>query len=70
LASEHGCRRIAFPAISTGVYGYPLDAAAEAALLATSAALDEHPSIEEARLWLFDRRSYAAFEAILAGLER
>jgi O-acetyl-ADP-ribose deacetylase len=70
LAAEHGCRRIAFPAISTGVYGYPLEAAAEAALLTTSAALHEHRDVQEARFWLFDRNSYAVFEATLAGAER
>jgi O-acetyl-ADP-ribose deacetylase len=70
LAAAHGCRRIAFPAISTGVYGYPLDAAAQAALLATSAALQEHRDVLQARFWLFDRRSYAAFEATLAQAER
>jgi O-acetyl-ADP-ribose deacetylase (regulator of RNase III) len=66
LASAHGCRRIAFPAISTGVYGYPLDAAAEAALLTTSTALHEHRDVLEARFWLFDRNSYAVFEETLA----
>src|SRR3954449_6332833 len=32
LADEHRCARVAFPAISTGVYGYPLDSAAEVAI--------------------------------------
>jgi O-acetyl-ADP-ribose deacetylase len=70
LAAAHGCRRIAFPAISTGVYGYPLEPAAEAALLATSAALQEHRSVQQARFWLFDRSSYAVFETTLARAER
>jgi O-acetyl-ADP-ribose deacetylase (regulator of RNase III) len=70
LAAAHGCRRIAFPAISTGVYGYPLDAAAQAALLATSAALREQRDVQEARFWLFDRSSYAVFEATLAQAQR
>src|ERR671933_229569 len=47
LAAEHGDRRVAFPAISTGVYGYPLDQGARVALEATRAALAEHPEVEE-----------------------
>jgi O-acetyl-ADP-ribose deacetylase (regulator of RNase III) len=66
LGSERGCRRIAFPAISTGVYGYPLAAAAQAALLTTSAALREHRDVLEARFWLFESNSYAVFEETLA----
>ena len=66
LADEHGCRRVAFPAISTGVYGYPLDRAAAVAIGATRAALDDHPGVEEARFWLFDRRAHEAFERALA----
>jgi O-acetyl-ADP-ribose deacetylase (regulator of RNase III) len=66
LAAEHDCRRVAFPAISTGVYGYPVDEAAEVAIAATRAALDEHPEVEEARFWLFGDRAHAAFQAALA----
>jgi O-acetyl-ADP-ribose deacetylase len=61
-AAEHGDRRVAFPAISAGVYGYPLDAAAEVAITATREALDAHPEVEEARFWLFGDRAHAAFE--------
>lgn len=67
LAAEHGCARVALPAISTGVYGYPLDAGAAVAIAATREALDAHPDVEEARFWLFDERSYDAFDRALNG---
>lgn len=65
LADEAGDKRVAFPAISTGVYSYPLDEAAAVALRATREALDEHESVEEARFWLFGDDAYRAFEAAL-----
>jgi O-acetyl-ADP-ribose deacetylase (regulator of RNase III) len=68
LAAEHDCRRVALPAISTGVYGYPLGLAAEVAIRATCRALDAHPSVQEARFWLFDERAYEAFAVALASV--
>jgi O-acetyl-ADP-ribose deacetylase (regulator of RNase III) len=65
LAAAHGCARVAFPAISTGVYGYPLDEAAATAVAATRAALDEHPQVQEARFWLFSDAALRAFERAL-----
>ena len=65
LAAEHGCRRVAFPAISAGIYGYPLEQAAEVALRTTAEALERHPEVEEARFWLFDQRTYDAFREAL-----
>ncbi|MEA2148202.1 MAG: O-acetyl-ADP-ribose deacetylase [Solirubrobacteraceae bacterium] len=66
LAAEHGCARVAFPAISTGVYGYPLAPAARVAIDATRAALDAHPEVREARFWLFGDDAFAAFASALA----
>ena len=61
LAEQHGCRRVALPAISAGVYGYPLEQAAAVAIAATAQALEQHPGVEEARFWLFGERAYDAF---------
>ncbi|HEV2060640.1 MAG TPA: macro domain-containing protein, partial [Solirubrobacteraceae bacterium] len=66
LAAERGCARVAFPAISTGVYGYPLAEAAATAIAATRAALEEHPEVDEARFWLFSDDALQAFERALA----
>jgi O-acetyl-ADP-ribose deacetylase (regulator of RNase III) len=65
LADEAGDARVAFPAISTGVYSYPVEAAAAVAVQATRDALEAHPSVEEARFWLFSDDAYRAFEAAL-----
>jgi O-acetyl-ADP-ribose deacetylase len=65
LASEHGDRRVAFPAISAGVYGYPIGAAARVAVDTVREAMELHPLVEEARFWLFSDDAYAAFEAAL-----
>lgn len=46
LALEKGCRSIAFPCISTGVYGYPVKKAAKVALLAVSMWMDANPDAE------------------------
>jgi O-acetyl-ADP-ribose deacetylase (regulator of RNase III) len=66
LADAAGDARVAFPAISTGVYGYPLDLAARVAIDATREALAAHAGVEEARFWLFGAGAYAAFEAALS----
>lgn len=65
LAAAQRCRRVAFPAISTGVYRYPLADAARVALDAVREALDAHPNVEEARFWLFDQAAYDAFARAL-----
>ena len=61
LAAAHRCERVALPAISTGVYGYPLEQAAAIALDSTRAALSVDPRVREARFWLFDDLAYEVF---------
>jgi O-acetyl-ADP-ribose deacetylase len=58
VANELGARTVAFPAISTGVYGYPLELAAPIALLAV---LKADASVEEVRFVLFDRNALEVF---------
>lgn len=63
IAAELGCRSLAFPAISCGVYGYPPEQAAPVAFAATRAALDAHPEVELVRFVLFGDDVYDAFTA-------
>ncbi len=65
LAAEHGCASVAFPAISTGVYGYPVDRAAAVAIPATRAAMGRHPAVADVRFVLFDDHTLTAFKRSL-----
>ncbi len=65
LAAEAGCTSIAFPAISTGAYGYPLDEAASIAIRTTRSALEQAPTIRRVRFVLFDQQALRAFERAL-----
>ncbi len=65
LAKEKGCKRVAFPAISTGVYGYPKDLAAEVSLETCRRFLEENECPELVRFVLFDEGTYGAFARVL-----
>ena len=54
LAHEHGARSVAFPAISCGVYGYPLTEAAAVVVATLGEALAEHTTVERVVLVAFD----------------
>lgn len=69
LAAEHGCARISFPAVSAGVYGYPIGEAARIAVETVQAAMADHPEVTEARFWLYGDEAYVAFERAVAALE-
>ena len=62
LADELGARTVAFPAISTGVYRWPMDDAARVAVETVRAT---STSVTEARFVLFDDRAYEAFTALV-----
>ena len=65
LAVEHGISSLAFPAISCGVYGYPLDEAARIAVAETRHALAVQSSIEQVLFVCFEPPVRLAYEAAL-----
>ena len=65
LAAELGCKSVAFPAISTGAYGYPVDLAAPVAVTATKDALAANPEVEIARFVFRDEATLAPYRAAL-----
>jgi len=68
LARRHGCASVAFPAISCGVYGYPLDLAARVSLETVLEDFAAHAQPAVARWVMFDERAFHAWTNILAGL--
>jgi len=68
LALEHGLDSIAFPAISCGVYGYPVEDAAQVAVNTVADFLREHAAPKRVRFVLFDQRAFDAFSNALESL--
>jgi O-acetyl-ADP-ribose deacetylase (regulator of RNase III) len=64
-AREHGVRSIAFPALGTGVGGYPLDEAARLTVATVHDELARSPGVEEVIFALRGAEVYRAFEAAL-----
>jgi O-acetyl-ADP-ribose deacetylase len=65
LAAELGCTSLAFPAISTGAYGYPVELAAPVAVSATRDALTAQPMVELVRFVFRDEDTLARYQAAL-----
>lgn len=65
LALENGCTSIAFPGISTGVYGYPLKEAAEVSLHAVVRWMEKHPDVEMSIYFCcFREEEFATYSAL------
>lgn len=70
LASERGIKSVAFPSLSTGAYGYPLELAAAVALKTVMDYLQSHQGIELVRFVLYGSDAYSAYEKALIALSR
>ena len=65
LAKEHGIKRVAFPAISTGAYRFPVDRATRIALQTTREFLSKNPEIEKVIFVCFDKKTYDSYQSQL-----
>ena len=65
VAADSGIRSLAFPGISTGVYGYPVDLAAAVAVTTIQSCLKQYTGIEEVIFCCFSDSDLKAYEALL-----
>ena len=68
VADGLGCRTVAFPAISTGIYRFPVERAARIALATVAGELEARPDLERVTFVLFSDEHLRAFEQALAEL--
>jgi len=68
LASQHQVRSIAFPSISTGAYGFPVNRAAGITVRELRDAVDRHPDITTVRIVCFGQDTFAAYEEAMDDL--
>jgi O-acetyl-ADP-ribose deacetylase len=69
LAAQHGVRSLAFPAISTGIFGYPVALAAKLAVSTVRSTLRKYPDIQEVVFCCFSAGDLAVYEHALSATE-
>jgi O-acetyl-ADP-ribose deacetylase (regulator of RNase III) len=69
LCSQNKISSVAFPSISTGIYGYPLEEASRIALKTVRDYLTNHPEIRLVRFVLFDSSTYRAYEEAMREMD-
>lgn len=70
IASELGCKTVAFPSISTGVYHFPVGRAARIAIATILQYLAEHPEMERIIMVCFDPATYSPYQDACAEAEK
>jgi O-acetyl-ADP-ribose deacetylase len=65
LAARHGLATLAFPSISTGIYGYPIELAADVAVTAVRTAVMRHATVEEVIFCCFSASDLRVYERVL-----
>ncbi|WP_417397422.1 O-acetyl-ADP-ribose deacetylase [Gimesia chilikensis] len=65
LGEKLRCQSLAFPSISTGVYGYPVDLAAETALRTVATRLEVTSQLEQVKFVLFDQGTFGGYARVL-----
>ncbi len=68
VAEENGLKSIAFPSISTGAYGYPVEKAARTALSTVKGFIEENTFLDEVVFVLFSERDYETYSRALTEL--
>jgi O-acetyl-ADP-ribose deacetylase (regulator of RNase III) len=68
LCTQHKIESIAFPSISTGIYGYPVEEASRIALKTVMNYLEEHPEMKLVRFVLFDSKTFEVYKNSLKQL--
>lgn len=66
VAAKNGVRTLAFPSISTGIYGYPIELAAKVAVDAVRSKVREYPAIQEVVFCCFSPSDLAIYESVLS----